>query len=229
MTERTFGDVGSRLLIDNDQVRVWELRLDPGQESPLHHHQHDYVMVQVDGDRIAAQFEPDSGGTFAGAATLDGEVAPGVAIYAEAGGKERALNIGDEPFHEVIVEVKATRRPGMLPVQHASFSVRDVDAALPFYTDVLGFTVAPRPDFGIAGAWLDTGNGIQIHLIEDPDFVAPTGPHLAFQTDDIDAEVARIRELGVEISEPFELAGMRQSFFHDPSGNQFELNQPPAR
>ncbi len=74
---RTFGDVGTRVLIDNDQVRVWELRLDPGQRSALHHHRHDYVMVQISGDRIAAEFEPDSGGTFAGHDHLEGRVGRG--------------------------------------------------------------------------------------------------------------------------------------------------------
>jgi len=228
LDERPFGDVGTRCLIDNDQVRVWELRLDPGQSSDLHHHTHDYVMVQVDGDRIAADFEPDSGGTFAGAAHLDGDVAPGVAIYATAGGMERAVNVGEQPFHEVIVEVKTPRRPGIRPVQHVSFNVVDVDAALPFYTEVLGLLPVPRPDFGLPGAWLDTGNGVQIHLIEDTSFEAPNGPHLAFETDDIDAEVARLRDLGVEVTDPFDLGGVRQAFFHDPSGNQFELNQPPG-
>ncbi len=184
-------------------------------------------MVQIDGDRIAAEFEPDSAGTFAGSSYLDGEVTPGTAIYAEAGGKERAVNVGGEPFREIIVEVKATRRAGVLPVQHVSLNVVDVAAALPFYTQVLGLQVLSRPDFGIPGAWLGTGNGVQIHLIEDPTFVAPSGPHLAFETADIDGETVRLRDLGVDVGEPFELDGMRQAFFHDPSGNQFELNQPP--
>ncbi|MGI9602678.1 MAG: VOC family protein [Acidimicrobiales bacterium] len=226
---RTFGDVGTEVLIDNEQVRVWELRLAPGQTSDLHHHQRDYVMIQIEGDRIAAEFEPDSEGTFAGSSYLDGDVAAGTAIFAQAGGKERAVNIGDEAFREVIVEVKATRRPGMLAVQHVSFSVVDFEQALPFYTDVLGCEVLPRPDFGFPGAWLTTGNGIQIHLIEDPGFVAPSGPHLAFEVDDIDHEVQRLRDAGIDVTDPFELEGMRQCFFHDPSGNQFELNQPPPR
>ena len=75
--DRDFGDVGTRLLLDNDQIRVWELRLEPGATSDLHHHEHDYVMVQIEGDRVAARFEPDSEGTFAGCDYLDGDVAPG--------------------------------------------------------------------------------------------------------------------------------------------------------
>lgn len=224
--EREFGDVGTRLLLDNEQVRVWELVLEPGTSSDLHHHRHDYVMVQLEGDRIAARFEPDSEGTFAGHDVIEGDVVPGLAVYAEAGGRETAVNVGDETFREVVVEVKAPRRPGVLPVQHVSLSVTDLAAAQPFYVDVLGLEVLPRPELGVTGLWLGSGNGIDVHLIEDPDFVAPSGPHLAFETADIEAEIARLRALGVEVGDAFDIGAGRQVFFADPSGNQFELNQP---
>lgn len=114
----------------------------------------------------------------------------------------------------------------MLPVQHVSLNVTDCAKALPFYVDVLGFEVLARPDFGLPGAWLKTGNGIEIHLLEAAEFVAPAGPHVAFETGDIAAEVDRLRGLGIEIDDPFELNGNKQTFFTDPSGNLFELNQP---
>ncbi|MEZ5269472.1 MAG: hypothetical protein R2789_13230 [Microthrixaceae bacterium] len=38
--------------------------------------------------------------------------------------------------------------------------------------------------------------------------------------------MARLRGLGVEVGDPFELNGSLQTFFNDPAGNQFELNQP---
>ena len=53
MNERKLGEVGSRLLLENERVRVWELRLEPGEESDLHEHRLDYVLIQVAGDRIA--------------------------------------------------------------------------------------------------------------------------------------------------------------------------------
>lgn len=226
---RVFGDVGTTKLFENDDIRVWELRLEPGERSDLHHHQHDYVMVQIGGDKISAHFEADSAGTFAGSDVLEGPVLPGMAIFAEAGGIETAVNNGTETFHEVVVEVKNTAvRSGALAVQHVSLNVTDLDEAMAFYTGALGCEVLPRPDFGIPGAWLATGNGIQIHLIESPDFVAPAGPHVAFQTNAMDDEIARLRGLGVDVGDPFELNGQRQAFFTDPSGNQFELNQPGA-
>jgi hypothetical protein len=37
--------VGSKLLFENDRVRVWELRLAPGEREALHEHKHDYLMI----------------------------------------------------------------------------------------------------------------------------------------------------------------------------------------
>ncbi|MCB1270874.1 MAG: VOC family protein [Microthrixaceae bacterium] len=225
--DREYGDVGTALLFENQQVRVWELRLAPGQESDLHHHELDYLMVQVAGDRVAARFEPDSEGTFAGSDYLEGRVVPGAAIYARGGGRETAVNVGDEDFHEVVVELKAKHRRNVLPVQHVALSVTDAAEAIEFYTGVLGFELLERPELGLPGAWLETGNGIQLHILQDEGFVPPAGPHIAFETRDVDAEVERLRSLGVEVGEPFELNGVRQAFFSDPAGNQLELNQPP--
>ena len=226
---RRFGDVGTRILLDNDQVRIWELHLEPGDQSELHHHANDYVMMQIEGDKIAARFEADSEGTFAGSDYLEGEVMAGTAIYATAGGRETAINVGQLPFREIVVEVKAQRRQGILPVQHVALSVIDLEAALEFYVEALGLAMLPRPDFGLPRAWLGSGNGVQIHLLEDPSYVAPAGPHLAFETDDMETEVERLRSIGVDVGDPFELNGVQQAFFYDPTGNQFELNQPSAR
>ena len=107
---RTWGDVGTTLLFENDRVRVWELLLEPGQESDLHHHTNDYVMVQLGGDEVAARFEPDSSDGFGGATfpdrTIVGPVSPGTVVWGTAGSKETAVNVGTETFREIIVELK---------------------------------------------------------------------------------------------------------------------------
>lgn len=108
--DRVWGDIGTTLLFENDRVRVWELRLEPGERSDLHHHESDYVMVQLEGDRIAAEFEPDSTDGFGGASmpdrVIEGPVTPGLAVWGSAGGKETAVNTGEETFREIIVELK---------------------------------------------------------------------------------------------------------------------------
>ena len=81
--------VGSKLLFENDRVRVWELRLAPGQTEALHEHKHDYVMIQIDGDRVAGEFEPDSGGPWGGETHVEGDVANGLVIFADVRPKDR--------------------------------------------------------------------------------------------------------------------------------------------
>ena len=33
---RVFGDIATKLLFENDRVRIWEMRLAPGEKSALH-------------------------------------------------------------------------------------------------------------------------------------------------------------------------------------------------
>jgi hypothetical protein len=106
MADRVLGDIATKLLFENDRVRVWEMRLEPGQRSDVHEHKHDYVMIQIAGDKMAAIMEPDSGGPWGSLGTVEGDIAPGNVIYAERGGIESAVNNGKQPFHEIVVELK---------------------------------------------------------------------------------------------------------------------------
>jgi catechol 2,3-dioxygenase-like lactoylglutathione lyase family enzyme len=48
---------------------------------------------------------------------------------------------------------------------HVNLTVVDLDAAITFYTEVLGFAVLPRPDFGPQGRGVWLGHGAaQVHL-----------------------------------------------------------------
>ena len=108
--ERSFGDIGTRVLFENDRVRVWELRLEPGERSDLHRHENDYLMIQLEGDRIAAEFEPDSEDSFGGrdlpGRRIDADVVPLSVVWGGRGGVETAINPGAETFRELIVELK---------------------------------------------------------------------------------------------------------------------------
>jgi catechol 2,3-dioxygenase-like lactoylglutathione lyase family enzyme len=114
-----------------------------------------------------------------------------------------------------------------LAIHHVSINVDDVDAAVAFYTDVLGASVrTDRPDFSFGGAWLDLG-GQQVHLIEGA--VPPTlGQHFAVLVADLDVAVAELRTKGVEVPEPSPVGTGRQTFVADPSGNTVELHQAGA-
>ena len=110
-------------------------------------------------------------------------------------------------------------------VHHVSLNVTDVERAVGFYCDTLGVRVLPRPDLGVAGAWLELPDGRQIHLIQAP-LPTQTGQHVAFAVDDIDAATAHLTALGIEVLGPRPVGTARQAFFADPDGNRLELNQP---
>jgi len=103
-TGRVLGDVATRLVYENDRVRIWELRLPPGAESPVHAHELDYVLVQIAGDKVAVRPEPDSGGDFR--EHLEADVVPGRAFFLRRGGIETAHNTGAAPYHEILIELK---------------------------------------------------------------------------------------------------------------------------
>ena len=54
MTERVLGPIGTEVVFENDRVRIWNLRLAPGERSAVHRHESDYVLVQISGGRIAS-------------------------------------------------------------------------------------------------------------------------------------------------------------------------------
>jgi len=102
--ERVLGDVATRLLLENDRVRIWEMDLAPGERSATHRHDCDYILVQLTGDRIAAEFEPDTGGTRRG--YVEGRVELGKTHYLTRGGIETAINVGQERYREILIELK---------------------------------------------------------------------------------------------------------------------------
>lgn len=113
-----------------------------------------------------------------------------------------------------------------LAVHHVSVNVSDVDAAVAFYTDVLGGSLRKdRPDFGFGGAWIDLGVS-QVHLI-DAAPPAPLGQHFAVRVDDLDDAVAELRRGGVRVDGPVPVGAGRQAFVADPSGNTVELFEGP--
>jgi hypothetical protein len=100
---RQLGSVATRLLFENDRVRVWELDLAPGERSAVHEHTLDYLLVQIDGDRIAAIPEPDTRGPYKD--YIEADVVPGRVRFVARGGIETAVNIGRQRYREVLIEL----------------------------------------------------------------------------------------------------------------------------
>ena len=114
-------------------------------------------------------------------------------------------------------------------VDHVSFAVRDLARSLAFYRDVLGLEMAPRPDLGIPGAWLQAGDA-QVHLIEvgaefdagtPPSRLNPAASHAAFGIDDYDGALAALRRHDLDVLTFGAAAG--QMWVKDPDGYIIEL------
>ncbi|MBV8305660.1 MAG: hypothetical protein JOZ04_15720 [Acidimicrobiia bacterium] len=104
MGDRVLGDVGTRLLFENERVRAWELRLAPGEDSAAHRHDLDHLLIQLSGDRVAVIPEPDTEGPYKD--YLEAEVIAGMTVFVPRGGVETARNVGSEPYREIIIELK---------------------------------------------------------------------------------------------------------------------------
>ena len=115
-------------------------------------------------------------------------------------------------------------------VDHVAINVADVPGAIAFYTETLGLVQNhTRPDFGFPGAWLDTANGQQVHLIE-AEVPKNVGQHFALVFGDLDAAVTELRARGLKVSDPVPVGttGRQQAFTMDPWGNGIELHSRPG-
>jgi catechol 2,3-dioxygenase-like lactoylglutathione lyase family enzyme len=86
-----------------------------------------------------------------------------------------------------------------------------------------------RPEIpGVGGRWLAAG-AAQVHLVDAPQgagAIRPTGPHVCFGVEDLDAAIAELEQEGI----PY-LRGAQgevvQIWVADPVGNTIELQQDP--
>jgi hypothetical protein len=101
---RKLGAIATRVLFENERVRVWEMRMPPGETGPVHRHELDHLLIQISGDRMAVVPEPDSAGPYR--EYLEADVAPGQVFFVERGGVEAARNVGRREYHEILIELK---------------------------------------------------------------------------------------------------------------------------
>ncbi|HEY8122895.1 MAG TPA: hypothetical protein VII78_16350 [Myxococcota bacterium] len=101
---RKLGDIANRVIFENERVRIWEMRMPPGEIGPAHRHELDHILVQISGDRMAVVPEPDTQGQYT--EYLEADVAPGQCFYVTRGGVESAKNVGAREYHEILIELK---------------------------------------------------------------------------------------------------------------------------
>lgn len=102
----------------------------------------------------------------------------------------------------------------------------DIEASKRFYGELLGLPQTAYFEHGDAGTWMeyDTPEGKSIAI----ETFSPEGspPCLALETDDIEAEVARLEAAGVTIIKPvWDNKVCKMAMIADPSGNTIMLHQ----
>jgi beta-alanine degradation protein BauB len=95
------GNVATSVLFENERVKVWEMDLKPGEDTDMHYHSMDYLLVIIDGDRIAGIPPEDSGQE-----VIDAPVEAGQVFYVPKGGTELARNTGTKRYREILIELK---------------------------------------------------------------------------------------------------------------------------
>ena len=124
-----------------------------------------------------------------------------------------------------------------MPSVSVRYIVHDVDEAIAFYVDRLGFRLVMHP--APAFAMLSLG---ELRLVLSAPSGGPGGGaampdgtlpqpggwnRFALEVDDLDARVERLREQGVRMrNEIVDGVGGRQILIEDPSGNPVELFEP---
>ncbi|MCC6706252.1 MAG: VOC family protein [Gammaproteobacteria bacterium] len=124
-------------------------------------------------------------------------------------------------------------------LDHYFVYASDLEVSKRFYSEVLGLTSGPRPQFGFPGYWFYLDDRPVVHIgddgfeggyvYENGEHVisGPTGPvdHIAFRASNIDDFLARFDRLGVSFQRR-EVPDFRlsQLFVKDPEGLTIELN-----
>ncbi len=98
------GPIATQILYEDEQIRIWDNRLAPGEVLGAHRHELDYTLVDVEGERIEIDFLPGNEGEFDGHHELG--IRRGNAIFVKRGGVETARNVGDGPVRFILIEYK---------------------------------------------------------------------------------------------------------------------------
>ena len=115
------------------------------------------------------------------------------------------------------------------------YLVDDVDAAVAFYTDNLGFTLQQQtgPAFAIVSRddlslWLSGPQSSAARAMPDGRRPEPGGwNRLVVEVDDLESKVEELKEVGLSFRNDVVTGpGGKQILLEDPAGNVIELFQP---
>jgi len=121
-----------------------------------------------------------------------------------------------------------------LKILHTCLNVSDLDRSISFYTSNLDLNLTSRREIKPNNAEIaflkdESGNAIELtHWREKKIVEGDNFDHIAFEVEDVQTAVEKLRKNGVTIAmEPYSLQGStsRIAFVKDPDGNWLELIQ----
>jgi catechol 2,3-dioxygenase-like lactoylglutathione lyase family enzyme len=118
-----------------------------------------------------------------------------------------------------------------MALAHITLASRDVARASAFFAGALGWRAIARPDnIGRPAAWLAIATGVELHLVEEPEFEPSPfeqefGRHVAVTVPlaDFPALKERLVARGATLVDPIRETPFRRFFFRDPDGYVFEI------
>jgi len=137
-------------------------------------------------------------------------------------------------------------------IHHVNLAANDVRETAHFYSEILGFAEGswvfpPAEQVGhisadparltiFPGNTISQGDNSGLHLIKpEPEFARKNaldhnpsiGGHVAFQVDDLDAVIRRLKAAGIaySLTGTFAIPNMRHLYVYDPSMNLIEVNE----
>lgn len=101
MSGKPLGPIGTKVLFENEHIRVWTIELPPNGHQPLHEHYHPYLIVPISEGKSVMRWED-------GRERHLSDV-PGDIKYREAsGGPHELFNLEQATkMHAILVEIKA--------------------------------------------------------------------------------------------------------------------------
>jgi len=105
MTNAATSEVGTKILFENDEVRIWDLVLQPGERQGFHKHENDYLLIFAGDCRLRSINED-------GSTRFESDMKDGQCFHRVLTGEQDihdALNAGNAPSRNFIVELKKSK------------------------------------------------------------------------------------------------------------------------
>ncbi len=116
-------------------------------------------------------------------------------------------------------------------IEHANFTVTDLDRSIAFYTDLFGWRVRWRGTTNAGTPAAHVGDDRSYFALfqasldghRSSEYERPGFNHLGVVVENLDEMAERLRKLGVTPGEEHDYEPGRRRYFFDPDGNEIEL------